>query len=364
MVAQKKWLRHRGVLVGAALVAMAIGSSALAVWAVYRLPAPEHATGRDLLRWLVTRDLREESEETHRALVRQLEVYLQDTQDLGASAAEMNDERRTLLESNVSVLLPQWLHLGAERYAQLDPDKQPALLDEQLLLVERVADMSRLWNGSAQNTSTANPIFELVATIEEIIAAAPADDRAALDQYVRAMKLHWFTTADLSQISRPSLLVLSGRVEDELRGGLYLSSSTTEFDTVGSRQLWHNVDLLAEIWFHRHVDTYTALSATDRGQYMQHLVTDLTSWPIVKQQLTAPPAKTNLANPLSLLTNNPLTQLMKQTTAAERHINGWIRRAPQTSQPPMRQFVVAARKTIRKHYLQQFMPSLGNSEES
>ena len=86
MRVRDQWLPHRGVLVGAALVALVAASSAIAVWATYRLPAPENARGRDLIRWLVTRDLRTETQTTCRALVRQLEIYLQDSQDIAAAA--------------------------------------------------------------------------------------------------------------------------------------------------------------------------------------------------------------------------------------------------------------------------------------
>ena len=357
MVAERKWLRHRGVLVGAVLMALVVASSAVGVWTMYRLPDPEHARGRDLMRWLVTRDLREETQETHRALVKQLELYLQDAEDLGGAAAEMNDERRRMLKANVAVLLPEWLRLGAERHEQLAPEQRPALLAEQLVLVERVSELNALWHVPVGGAEEANPIFALVAAVEGMVAEANSDERPQLDRYVRAMKLQWFATVDLSQLSGQSLAVLASRVEDELRGGLQLDDSAADFDSVRSRQLWQNVDLIAETWFRRAVETYARVSPAERSAHMQQLVADVTSWPLVARQLAPTPhTMSGDVNLFGVLLNSPMVQAMKQMAAVKRRVNGWIRRAPQASQPQMRQFVDDASSAMRKRYFKRLLP--------
>ncbi|MCG8584897.1 MAG: hypothetical protein MI757_09320 [Pirellulales bacterium] len=361
MTVQSHWLRHRGVLLGATLLALAIGSSAIAVWAMYRLPPAEHAQGRDLMRWLVTRDLREESEATRRSLVLQLEVFLEESHDHERTAAEMNEQRRHTLEENVGVLLPVWLELGAERHLANEPANRQEFLDKQLSRVEQVGELSQLWRRAARKPTEANPLFGLVETVEQIVADAPEEKKAQLATYVRALKMRWFVTADLTELGTASLAELSRRVEAELREGLVLEEQGAKLDPARSRQLWRNVDLLAEVWFQRQVKRYTQLPSSQRNDHMQELVADISSWPIVKQQLTPAPAKSGFASALSLLTNNPLAHAMAQMSAAERRVENWIRRAPADEQEAMRIFTTDAKRTLRQRHLREMLPSATNS---
>jgi hypothetical protein len=363
MAERTQWLRHRGVLVGASLLALVAASSAIAVWAATRLPPPEHARGRDLVRWLVMRDLREESEATRRALVLQLELYLQDAAELSATT-EMDAEQRWNLQSNVAVLLADWLRISTERFQQLEFADRAAYLDQQLRLVERVCELGRLWSHSAEDTADSEATVELVATVERAVAQAPRSDRQQFELYVRAMKVRWLATVDLSQFGNRAMETLANHIEGELRGGFLWDDTEENLDSARSEQLsrkgqlWRNADLLAEVWFHRQVATYARVPPYARSKYMTQFIADVTSWPIVKQRLE-PAAAENLAtaNPFGLLMNNRLLHAMKQMSALEESIEVWIRRAPQSSQPDMRKFVADARTAIRNHYLKQLVPN-------
>ena len=355
---RKQWLQKRGVLLGTTLVALAVGSSAIAVWAMYRLPSPEHAQGRDLLRWLVTRDLEQESVGTRRALVRQLEFYLSDEPDLDRAATELTPQRQATLEANVELLLPEWITMGAERYAETTVVNREALLDSQLELAARVGELSRLWNGTSadQNPAAENPLFAMVARIDQFVEQTQDPKRAALDQYVGALKLRWFATTDLNHLSKASLAALVLCIENELRAGLQLSQESSDADPIRSRQLWKNIDIVAEVWFHRQTSIYAKIANEARTTHMNRLVADVTSWPLVQAQLASPPASsTDGASPLGLLLNNPLTRSMKQLAQAERHVDRWIGRAPKSKQQEMRTFVADARSALRKQYLRELM---------
>ena len=356
MARKTKWLRNRGVLVGASLVAMVIGSSAIALWAAYRLPAPEHATERDLMRWLVTRDLRAESRDTQRALIRRFEHHLADANDLGASSSELNDERRAMLEINVDVLLPEWVALGTERYEALASPTSVDFLDRQLLLVERVSDLYAVITRSSRDASGADAVLELVDAVDEIVGRATLDKQESFGRFVRAMKLRWFTTTDLSQLDYDSLVALTARVEEELRSGTRFSDVESSSDPRQDRQLWRNIDVVGEVWFRKQIDVYAALPTEKRSAHVARLVEDVAQWPVVQDQLKPlPAAESKTINPLGLLMNNPLARAMQRMSVLEQRVDAWTSRAPASDKPQMREFVSHAKSALRRRFLKQFV---------
>ena len=168
------------------------------------------------------------------------------------------------------------------------------------------------------------------------------------------MKTRWLTTTDLSRLDYDQLVELTARVEDELRAGAQLGAESN-VDPRQGRQLWKNIDLIAEIWFRAQAKTYEALSADKRPAHMTRLIDDVTRWPIVAEQLKpAPLTKSDSANPLSLLMNNPLARALRQMSQIDERVNTWTLRAPTTVQPQMRAFASHARTVLRRRFLKQF----------
>ena len=130
------FLRRRGILIGIGILALATVSLAATVQVYFfRLPDPSEADGPGIIRWMVTRDLSQESPDTRRRLlIRVLEVI--DGQDLTADSGkgsiddQLGPQYRDIFWKNVDTLLEEWFHMQAERYAAAHVSDQTALLDQ------------------------------------------------------------------------------------------------------------------------------------------------------------------------------------------------------------------------------------------
>lgn len=132
---------HRGilaVLVSAALLAAAALTAA--VWYYPRLPDPARANRRELIRWLVTRDLEHQPAATREVLALRLEEEFSGEIDWSATASELTDGQRQRLCENVVWLLEPWIREKSRQYAGLLPEQRGPYLD-------RLIDTLKQWQG-------------------------------------------------------------------------------------------------------------------------------------------------------------------------------------------------------------------------
>lgn len=127
--------KHRGILTIAAL--LALGGISLGVglelYLQHRLPDPEQADLDGLMRWLVVRDLAEESAETRQKIVRRLE-WLLDEQDaeeplqISDVLDQIDEEQTERFWSNVYLLTEIWFLEHVERYDRLSETERPVFI--------------------------------------------------------------------------------------------------------------------------------------------------------------------------------------------------------------------------------------------
>ncbi len=137
--------RRRGILVGLVLAGAGLATLAAAVAAlIQRLPEPETADRRGLIRWLIERDLREQPWDMRLRLVNRVEQELLAGVDLREVATMLDADQCRRLIDNGDELARVWFVREANHYAAVSPDQQPSLLGEQLDHVRRLGIMDQL----------------------------------------------------------------------------------------------------------------------------------------------------------------------------------------------------------------------------
>ena len=137
--------RRRGILVGLVLTGAALASLAAAVAAlIQRLPDPETADRRGLIRWLIERDLREQPWDLRLRLVSRVEQELLAGVDLREVATMLNADQCRRLIDNGDELARVWFVREADHYAAVAQDQQPSLLSQQIEHVRRLGIMDQL----------------------------------------------------------------------------------------------------------------------------------------------------------------------------------------------------------------------------
>lgn len=128
-------------------VAAAASTGTILWYELGRLPDPETACGRDLLRWVATQDLGQYPMETRRTLARRLEQQFSGQAaafgggDSGGES-EMGPQHREMLLKNLELLVEPWLLLKTEEYSALPAAERSAYVD-------RFLDAVDLWQGAA-----------------------------------------------------------------------------------------------------------------------------------------------------------------------------------------------------------------------
>ncbi len=122
---RKRWMVG---LAGCVLAAFA----AVAMWRAMRLPAPEEADQRGLVRWLVTRDLEEEEVETQNRLLARVEAELRTGVDLASAQSELTPEQFQQLLRNADILARRWFAGQVDRYFGQPEELRAEFLEGQI----------------------------------------------------------------------------------------------------------------------------------------------------------------------------------------------------------------------------------------
>jgi hypothetical protein len=185
--------RHRGiltVLVSAALLAAAAIAAAALLYP--SLPNPEHANRRELIRWLVTRDLTQVPTATRAVLALRLEEEFSGEIDWPATASELTDAQRLQLCENVPLLVGPWMQAKAGCYSTLSVAERMVYLDGLIDTLQQWRGLDEIAPASAAKGQSRPGLMagamEQVAVIKE--HADPAE-RAQLSEFMLALETRW-----------------------------------------------------------------------------------------------------------------------------------------------------------------------------
>ncbi len=129
--------RHRGTLTVLVSAAMIVAGAVAAAMLYRPLPAPEQANRDQLLRWLVLRDLSQESEETRAVLVCRLDQEFATGEiDFAATGENLSPEHRQRLWRNVELLMEPWFIDKLQGYLATESDQRVAYLERLIDTIE------------------------------------------------------------------------------------------------------------------------------------------------------------------------------------------------------------------------------------
>lgn len=184
-----------GLLIAGVLVAMlsvAAGAGFLMVYSP--LPDPAIATRHELFRWLVLRDLGEESMEIRQKVLSRVDREFEKADDLGSTIETMDESRRRMLWHNITVLLEPWLLEKVEHYARLPAAQRTDFID-------RFLDRAELWNkiGSAclknrtnQGRKGGSSVSQLIMEqIEQCSSRAAPERQRQIGAFMAAVQARW-----------------------------------------------------------------------------------------------------------------------------------------------------------------------------
>jgi hypothetical protein len=187
---------HRGVLWLLLLLALlAAGVGAAVPFLTPGLPDPAVANREELLRWLVTRDLGQESSKTRLVIVQRLEQEFRAGVDWEALSRQTTEAQRKQLWCNIPLLLGPWLTEKASLYSQLPDAKRIEFIDG-------VIDSLQAWRGadqlqapqsaetpSAQRRGAVQKMF--LDQVEECKRSADQQQRDRIAQFVAALQFRF-----------------------------------------------------------------------------------------------------------------------------------------------------------------------------
>jgi hypothetical protein len=192
--------RSRGILAFVLLLAVAMASTGAVVWfKILRLPDPETASSRDLLRWVATQDLSRYSLATRRTLARRLEqTFAGQGGSIGGDAQEssgMSPQMCVLMLKNLELLVEPWVLEKTEGYTAL-----PA--SERMAYVDRVLDTFDLWQDAAGWVGSEaaldvsmpqhrSPVLMFLNKVEQCRERAEPRLRGEIDRFLLAVQTRW-----------------------------------------------------------------------------------------------------------------------------------------------------------------------------
>ena len=201
---------RRGLIrVTALLLAILLAVAVAAAVRLYQaqLPDPSSADRAELLRWLVTRDLNEESPQTRWILAYRLDEEFHEGVDWEQVGGQLNAERRARLWKNVPLLLEPWFMEKVDGYFKQPPPERLAYVDEMI-------DTVTIWNGLdairpdvAEDNPRGAPrpslTDMLLAEVEGWQHRAAPEQRERIEQFVLAVQTRWLVRRLTDDLASP-----------------------------------------------------------------------------------------------------------------------------------------------------------------
>jgi hypothetical protein len=329
----KHMKKSRGILILLLLICLsgAVGAAAVYV-SVIRMPDPESADSRGLMRWLVQRDLSRQPDKVQRTIVDRLLVALPST-DEWTDDVQLNDGQKSLLSQNSQLLKHVWFVSRVERFFQLPPEQHDPYLDEQIDTVARLSIVSdELTKMVDQQTSQNVPDegMSLMRDMDGWIAEASGSERERMLQAVSSGVVRWLMISDLAQESFALRCELSHRI------ALHLDDEKSAANILDGRQsqekaqLRANAHLLMEAWFHGRAEEFARMKTIEeKDAFVDRQIQRIEEWDI--RELMA-------SGDQQAGDSTAMTQQMMEM------VKIWIDRAPRDRQPILLQFFLNLQK--------------------
>ncbi|MHB1037632.1 MAG: hypothetical protein ACYC35_18400 [Pirellulales bacterium] len=187
--------RHRGILVAVGIAVLALVSSVAAYQMYqYRLPNPDDADCAGLLKWMVLRDLRQESPELNRKLVHRLEQELRAGLNWQEAGAGLDESQREKTWNNVTFLVQLWFTEKVDGYFRCAASKRLAFLDEQIDVLKNLRGVAELLPAAERSGTGGGEmagVAALMGQVEQWIQQAAPNQRPRMREFLLAVQLRF-----------------------------------------------------------------------------------------------------------------------------------------------------------------------------
>jgi len=186
-------MRHRSLLIGLAMLAVATISIAVAVAALFpRLPEPEQADQQGLFRWLVQTHLRDEPQDIQNRLLNRVEKELNGGIDLTQCLSQIDKDQCARLLENVDRLAECWFLREARRYFAEPESGRMTLINRQadrvrqLGILDQIATIEGHGNGTVSAKMAA--AADNAARLERWLADVAPHERQRVSEYFSTLR--------------------------------------------------------------------------------------------------------------------------------------------------------------------------------
>jgi hypothetical protein len=146
------------------LILIIVATTALAAGFLYQptLPHPRDADREQLVRWLVLRDLRGESDELRLTLVQRLEEEFSAEVDWDSMSDRLTQSQQKRLRDNLVLLLRPWFMSKLEGYFSLPVPQRAAYVDELLDTITSWSGVDTLQGCNPEDAQHEQSLLEIL----------------------------------------------------------------------------------------------------------------------------------------------------------------------------------------------------------
>lgn len=314
--------RHRGILTTLALISLVTGGAGTGWYLTFvHLPHPRHASSRQLLRWMVQRDLRAEPHAVRLALADRLEQELRKDLRVRDQAARLSTAQRKQLRENFQQLKSVWFVSRSRQYVQQPSGQRFAFLQQQMQTIRLLAELHVGDETSESSEKRKTSFFDDVHSWSN---QADEADHQCVQRAVHDGVVCWLATGDVHAQTGDTRRELADRIAAALDNGA--QADVGYRFSLSQRQratLRDNAVLLFEAWFQDQAEAYERAPAELRDAFVTRQIQRVNQWGILELLMQADGAS---QKPGSLLKLIGLSKLA----------NRWIERAGDEDGPRMR----------------------------
>jgi hypothetical protein len=187
---------RRGIFAFLALVALLVVAIGVAIpFLAQSLPDPAKADRQQLLRWLIAKNLEQETPATRLTLAQRLESEFAAGIDWTAFQSKIQEPQRKQLLNNIPCVLRPWILEKAEAYMKLSEGQRTAFLDRLIDTLESWRGVEKILPQSTQNTQGTEKPPKLTAMLlkemDSLQKEVPTEQQQQLNQLWTAMQARW-----------------------------------------------------------------------------------------------------------------------------------------------------------------------------
>ena len=268
-----RWL-FGAVGIAAAVMAVVLFFAWYAAW----LPQPERATRTQLLRWVVLRDLHDESPEVRAALIDRLIDEFRTLDDFGADATSgasaLHERHRQRLVRNVALLEQEWFASGCRRFAN-EPERRGDIVAEAVTVAERWSAFGVALGGIAEKQ------VDVGEEIRKLVEAMPVEEREDAKRFVTAGVVEWLARQEIEAWPESRRIALASALAAELDRAPLEGSLVVGVTRAPPKRLLDNAQTLLAAWMLARARELTALSDEQQRDHVAACLERCRRWGVV-----------------------------------------------------------------------------------